>query len=124
MEDNKPMRIIYGLLLVALSIALAGCIIKPYQVPVQQGAVISNQMIAQLKPGMSKAQVKYILGSPNVIDPYNSNVWYYVYTIQQNHLPRSEKKVIVTFDKQGKLTSIEGDYAPPSQIQYTTFKSK
>jgi outer membrane protein assembly factor BamE len=105
----------------ALSLAMSGCI-RPYVVPVQQGKIINQAMIDKLKPGMSEDQVKYILGSPDIIDPYHPNTWYYVYTNEKDYMPRAENQLSVHF-ADGKVDSIAGDYAPPSKLQYQTVTS-
>jgi len=103
-------------MLCAVAITISGCI-HPYQIPVQQGKIITPKLITKLKPGMTEDQVKYILGSPDIIDPYHPDTWYYVYTIEQNYLPRAKNQLIIYF-KNDKLDSLSGDYPPPSTLQY------
>ena len=106
--------------LVCLStMLLAGCsLFYPYEPPVQQGKKITPEMIKQVKPNMKKSQVEYILGTPDIITPLESNTWIYVYTIQQNHRPMEEKQLIIHF-KDSKLTSMAGDYPPPTTVYET-----
>jgi outer membrane protein assembly factor BamE len=49
-----------------------------YEKDTQQGAVLSQTQIAELKVGMSKYQVKQIIGSPTIIDPFHNNRWDYI----------------------------------------------
>lgn len=110
-----------SLLLLTLALSLTGCaIIKPYSIQIQQGTLLTAKQLKQVQPGMTKQQVEYLLGTPNVVDIYHANTWYYVYTNQQNHRPRAEKKFFVYF-KNDKVTRIGGDYSPPSALEYTTY---
>jgi outer membrane protein assembly factor BamE len=111
---KKPLAL---LAIACLSLGLSGCFLRPYMVPIQQGQIISSQEVDKLKPGMSKQQVEYILGSPMINNPYDPNTWYYVYTLEQDYLPRAQNKLILHFSND-KLDSISGDYPPPSQLQY------
>ena len=109
------------LILTTLILALtSGCtLITPYTPAIQQGKIIDNNIMQQLKPGMSKTQVEYLLGSPDIINPLSVEQWNYIYTYQSSfHAPRSEKKLILTF-KDDKLTTVSGDYPPPQAIYNT-----
>ena len=75
------------LLFLALGTALvAGCGfvpripgVTPYKIDIQQGNFISQEMVAQLKPGMSKEQVRLALGTPLLADAFHADRWDYVY---------------------------------------------
>lgn len=74
------LRLIFSL---AITIALAGCAsITPsfYKLNVRQGNVVNKKELAQIHVGMSKRQVKAVLGSPLIEDPFNPSRWDYVYT--------------------------------------------
>ena len=72
------MKLSRKLLVIALAsiISLTGCL---YRVDVQQGNRIDNATIEQLKIGMSRRQVEFLLGEPAIIDIYNPDVWHYVF---------------------------------------------
>ena len=57
---------------------LNSCASNFYQVPVAQGNIISATMLAKLEPGLTKAQVRYIMGTPSIKDPFNMNRWDYI----------------------------------------------
>ena len=57
---------------------LNSCASNFYQVPIAQGNIISVSMLSKLEIGLSKPQVQYIMGTPSINDPFNSNVWDYV----------------------------------------------
>ena len=104
-----------------LTVSLTGCaLLTPYTPPIEQGKIISAKMVDQLKPGMTESQVSYILGSPDIQDPFHRSTWNYVYTFQRtSYSPREEKKLIIEF-KDNKLVQISGDYPPPHVIYDTS----
>ncbi|MCF6767274.1 outer membrane protein assembly factor BamE [Thiotrichales bacterium 19S11-10] len=101
-----------------ITLSLTSCsLLTPYTPPVQQGKIITANDIQKLKPNMTQDQVQFILGSPDVIDPFHKNTWHYVYTIQYYNTSMEEKKLIVSF-KDNKLAKISGDYPPPKIIEH------
>ncbi len=99
-------------LLILLSFTLSSCgILEPlvYRIPVQQGNIIDQEQVDKLQLGMTKDQVAFVLGTPMVTDPFNSNYWEYLYVLTASDGSTSDKTLIVTFDE-GKLVSITGDF--------------
>jgi len=96
--------------------ALAGCssapeitsFLTPYRIDVRQGNFVSQEMVAQLKPGQSKDQVRFILGTPLVVDPFHAERWDYVYRFQPGRGEVQQRRVAVYF-ADGKLTRVAGD---------------
>lgn len=82
-----------------------------YKLTIEQGNVITQEMIDQLKPGMTRDQVEFILGSPLIKDSFNSDRWDYVYNIQPGNEPREQHRIAVFFTND-KLTSFTGDFVP------------
>lgn len=105
----------------ALPLILSACLFHPYQVPIEQGKALTHANIKAIQPGLSKAQVSYMLGSANMIDPFKPNTWYYIYTSQQDNLPRTEQYLSITF-KNDKVIGIAGNYPPPGQVIYNTYQ--
>lgn len=104
------------LLLVAVSCALvAACSWKPgfineYKIDIQQGNVLTQEMVSQLKPGQTKDQVRFILGTPVLADVFHANRWDYVYRLQKGSTGLvEERKFTVIFDADGKLARVAGD---------------
>jgi len=82
-----------------------------YNTPVQQGNVLVQTDVDQIKPGMSKRQVVLILGTPAIADPFNQNRWNYINTFKING--KTDKvKHLTLFFKDNKLIKTEGDYFP------------
>jgi outer membrane protein assembly factor BamE len=84
-----------------------------YRIDIQQGNVITQDMLAKLKPGMDKAKVRFIMGTPLIIDTFHDDRWDYVYTFQKNGGERVERHVTLHF-KDGKLASVSGNVKPAS----------
>ena len=57
---------------------ISACASSFYQVPVAQGNIISASMLEKLEQGLTKAQVRYIMGTPSIKDPFNLNRWDYI----------------------------------------------
>jgi outer membrane protein assembly factor BamE len=96
---------IYAVILVTL--ALSACVYRP---DIKQGNFIKPDMIQQIKPGMTEAQVRFILGPPMIKDPFHPDRWDYVYyndpsTLSTDHAIRKIHAVV--YFKDGKVTSVE-----------------
>ncbi len=87
-------------------------IINEYKIDVQQGNVVTQEMVSQLRPGQSKDQVRFILGTPLLMDIFHANRWDYVYSLRQGRTGETERRQFsVFFDADGKLTRVAGDVA-------------
>jgi outer membrane protein assembly factor BamE len=90
------MRVLKKLSLIILSVLLAGCI-HMYRFNIQQGNVITPDMLSQLKVGMTQQQVQYLMGTPVLTDPLNPNRWDYVYTYKAGNGTMSGKRLTLYF---------------------------
>ena len=108
-ENSSVVRTLRSLLAAA---ALAGCsppqFIQPYRMEIQQGNYISQEMVSQLRPGMTKEQVRYVLGTPLVTDIFHADRWDYVYYRDTRRGPREERKIAILFES-GRLARVVGD---------------
>ena len=95
------------ILLTFCALPLGACSI--YRVSVQQGNVITAKELAELHPGMDKLQVRAILGSPLLQDPWHPHQWVYAYSFKPAYGNTEVRKVLVLFDKDDKLTGVQGD---------------
>ena len=82
--------------------------ITPYKVEIVQGNFVSREQVAALKPGMSRQQVRDILGTPLVASVFHTDRWDYVFTLKRRGVPAQERKLAVFF-KGGVLDRFEGD---------------
>jgi outer membrane protein assembly factor BamE len=99
-----------ALLLSACSMPRLG-LPRVHKVTVQQGNVITQDMIDKLKPGMSRTQVAYIMGEPVFRNPFDDNRWDYIYTIEVPGYYEDQKRVSLYFEND-VLAYFTGDFAP------------
>lgn len=88
---------------------------KPYRADVIQGNFVSREMADELKPGMSKAQVQAIMGTPLLQTIFNQNRWEYVFSLRQGYHAPVVRRFSVYFDKDGKMVRADGDPLPSEQ---------
>lgn len=94
--------------------ALAGCssvprIVNEYKIDIQQGNVLTQEMVSQLRPGLTKDQVRFVLGTPVLIDLFHANRWDYVYRLQKGNGDVEMRKFSTFFDASDKLVRVAGD---------------
>jgi outer membrane protein assembly factor BamE len=82
--------------------------LKPYRMDIQQGNVVTQEMIAKVRPGMTRSQVRFALGTPLVVDAFHNDRWDYVYYFQAAGVVTEQRRIVVIF-KDDKLQRIEGD---------------
>jgi outer membrane protein assembly factor BamE len=90
--------------------------ITPYKVEVVQGNFVSKQQVAALQIGMTRQQVREILGTSLLSDVFHSNRWDYVFTIRRQGVEAQQRRLTVFFDGE-TLNRIEGD-AMPSEEEF------
>ncbi|PJE77524.1 Outer membrane protein assembly factor BamE [invertebrate metagenome] len=78
-----------------------------YRIDIQQGNVITQDMVNQLRLGMTRNQVLYVMGSPLLKDSFDRNRWDYVYSLQPGNKKRHQENLILFFDND-KLIKIDG----------------
>ncbi len=72
-------------------------LLEPYKVDVVQGNVVTQEIMAQIQPGLGRMQVKEILGTPLLADPFHTDRWDYVFTIRRQGVPDQQRRVSVFF---------------------------
>lgn len=82
-----------------------------YRPDIQQGNVIEQSMIDKLEPGMTRAKVKFIMGTPLLVDPFHTKRWEYIYSNEPGNGERVQRRVSLYFEDD-KLTHIEGNITP------------
>lgn len=85
--------------------------VKPFKMEIQQGNVVTSKMLLQLRPGMTRSQVRYIMGTPLIVDSFRDNRWDYFYELRKEGVVVEKRRVILDFDKDA-LVSVRGDVVP------------
>lgn len=113
---RTPTRLTLIVAAVTASLLLVGCMPKikipsVHRITVQQGNVITQEMIDRLKPGMTRSQVIFVMGEPVFRNTFNDKRWDYIYTIEIGDQYSDEKRVSVYFEND-LLAYFTGDFAP------------
>ena len=114
-------------LLLVLTAALAGCstpnsntadkllgVITPYRIDIMQGNVVTKELAALVKPGMSREQVRDLIGSPLLTSAFHADRWDYVFTLRRQGVEPQRRTVVALF-KDGKLDKLEVPELPSEQ---------
>ena len=118
--DTAFRRVALGVFLLAIAALLPACKsvevpkvpgVTPYRMVIQQGNFISQEMVGQLKPGMTKEQVRFVLGTPLVSDLFHADRWDYVFFRELPDGRREQRNLAVVFEKD-KLARVLGDLLP------------
>ena len=103
---------------IAAALALSACGeapripgVTPHRIEIQQGNLVTQEMVSQLKPGMSKEQVRFVLGTPLVTDIFHADRWDYVYLRELPGGKREQRRLAVHFED-GRLARVDGDVMP------------
>lgn len=116
------LRIPLALLVAPLTLVGAGCssvpqvpsLVSEYRIDIQQGNVVTQEMVSQLKPGLTKDQVRYILGSPMLVDVFHGDRWDYIYTMRKGSSDVVETRRFSVFFSEAKLQRVSGDVVAAS----------
>lgn len=108
-------------ILIALAL-LSGCggfqFPGVHRIDVQQGNIITQEMIDQLRPGMTKSQVRFIMGTPLVTDSFNPQRWDYYYSLQSGGRgDKAQERVTIFFDDNDRLSHFSGDFLPAASTR-------
>lgn len=119
-------RLLLALLLCAgLGACTASSSIFPgvYRIDIPQGNIITQEMVDQLRPGLTKRQVTFILGTPLVRDTFHQDRWDYVYSFQRGGGERAQERLTVFFEN-GELSRFTGDFRQsPGNEQFSQLTS-
>jgi outer membrane protein assembly factor BamE len=101
---------------IGFAIALSACsYLSPYKIDIQQGNIVAQESVEKLKPGMTRSEVKNLLGTPLVSDIYHADRWDYVYTMRKGWRVEDKRKLTLTFEKD-VLAKIEGQGLPNADV--------
>ena len=92
-------------------------LVTEYRIDVQQGNVLTQEMVSQLRPGQTRDQVRFILGTPLLVDMFHADRWDYVYRLQKGATGEVEsRRFTVFFGPDGRLSRVSGDVDPARSV--------
>ena len=104
-------------LLISLSLTSCSTILNNlpgvYSLEIQQGNIITQEMVDQLRPGMSKRQVLFIMGSPMLDNFFHKNRWDFLYSAHPDGSDKIQQEVSLFFDND-QIVGVQGDFKPSS----------
>lgn len=98
------------ILVATLIVTLQGCV---YRMDVPQGNAVEKDRLAQIKPGMTRRQVEYLIGQPAIRDPFHANEDYYIYYLYRGRSGKKEERHMQLRYEDDRLVSIEGRLIEP-----------
>ncbi|MDP3084656.1 MAG: outer membrane protein assembly factor BamE [Rubrivivax sp.] len=112
----------------AAVLLLAGCasslpsssnflgLITPYRIDIVQGNVVTREQMARVKPGMTRVQVRELLGSPMLTDLFHANRWDYIFTIRRPGTEPQRRSVVLVFEGEALKTIVAPEL--PSEHEF------
>jgi len=85
---------------------LSACFLLPHKIDVQQGNYLDKDVVAKLKLGMTRSQVRFLLGTPLIADPFHPDRWDYMFIDYKGGKLKAEKRLTLTFDGDHLKTAI------------------
>ena len=108
-------HILISALLLSLVSACTSVKLGPHRIDVQQGNALDQENVSRLKTGLNRSQVRFLLGTPLVIDPFRTDRWDYVYVNYKSGKLAEQKGITLFFDGE-TLVRIEGDLPAPEPV--------
>ena len=95
----------------------AGCV---YRISIQQGNYLDPKALEQLSVGMTRSQVRYLLGTPMVANAFDSDRWDYLFYFKQGRTRHPEERHVTVYFEDDKVSRIERPGQPGSKVAATT----
>ncbi len=106
-----PHRLLLGLALAALA---SGCV---YRINIQQGNFLDQAAVEQVKPGMTRSQVRYLLGTPMVADPFEKERWDYIYYLKKGRSSHVDSRRVTVYFDGDKVAKLDKPTAAEAAAQ-------
>ena len=121
---NLIIPVVFSLLLSSCGSVTSFAFPGVYRLNIPQGNIITQEMVDQLRPGLTKRQVNFILGTPLVKDTFDQDRWDYLYSFQPGGGERVQERLTVFFEND-QLTHFVGDFEQtPENEQFGKVSSK
>lgn len=122
MNPRRPLRrtlrsAIPAVLAAVGALAVSACV---YRMPIQQGNFLDPAAIAQVQPGMTQTQVRYLLGTPMVPQSFDNSRWDYQYYLKERRLQHPRHGHVTVYFKNDLVERVESDVKDSSQVPLST----
>jgi outer membrane protein assembly factor BamE len=108
---NRSIFRFIALGLVAATTLLSGCV---YRMNIQQGNYLEGRTVDQLQVGMTRSQVRYLLGTPMVPESFDKERWDYLYYFKRGRVHRVQERHLIVWFKDDKVAKFERNNVPES----------
>jgi outer membrane protein assembly factor BamE len=105
-----------GVLVLALLMPLGGCV---YRMSIQQGNFLEKRVITQLKVGMTRSQVRYLLGTPMVPATFDIDRWDYLYYMKRGRIHAAQRYLLTVYFENDKVARIDNHGQAPIDSEPT-----
>mgnify|MGYP005988705743 CR=1 FL=1 len=116
---------LFRVLAIIIALSVSGCSSWVFRIDIPQGNYLEQKDIDKLQIGMTKEQVKYVLGSPVLKDTFNDNTWHYIYRFKsgRNSDFDAKKQFTITFEN-NEVVNAEGDFELPESYYVPMINDK
>jgi outer membrane protein assembly factor BamE len=99
-------------LVLGLTVAVSGGCISMYRMDIAQGNYVSQAQVEQLKPDMTREQVRFVMGTPLLVDPFRPDRWEYVFSFQQANAKERVLRSVTVLFVQDRVSKVEATALP------------
>ncbi|MBL8323733.1 MAG: outer membrane protein assembly factor BamE [Rubrivivax sp.] len=92
-------------------------VITPYRIDIVQGNALTKEQVALIRPGLTKLQVRDVLGTPLLTDPFHAQRWDYLFTLRRPGTEPQRRSVVITFEGE-RVKTIEAPPDLPSEREF------
>jgi outer membrane protein assembly factor BamE len=94
-------------------LCLQGCGYLVYKMDIQQGNYVTQDVVARVKTGMTRAEVRQVLGTPLISDVFHANRWDYYFSAEKGHRAQ-DRTLFSVFFENDRVVSVKGEGRPPA----------
>jgi outer membrane protein assembly factor BamE len=122
MPLRLPLRLVFAAALLPLLVACESTrrwvpdFMEPYRPDVQQGNVVTKEMADQLANGMTRDQVRFLLGTPALVSVFRQDRWDYVYLLKRGVGSEVQSRRLTVYFKDSRVERFESDPMPPEAL--------
>ena len=122
MTSRLPIRVAFAAALLPLLVACESVrqwtppLLQPYRPDVQQGNVVTKEMVDQLAAGMTRDQVRFLMGTPALVSLFHQDRWDYVYLLKRGKGSEVQSRRLTVYFKDNRVERFEADEMPPETL--------